>query len=426
MLPWLQALLWIGFILLPYSGQYDESTGSVSFKRAELLWARALLEGASDQAQSKRGTEPNFESAASDRFSQSGVTPRAATKKRRNSLLGGISLLGGNSLLGGATRLFGSKKPMLAPLHISSGRSFKGRVLDSSYHRLPEGHASHRSEKVEEGSWRFTLRKWANNGRANAMAATYPVRTGATENRLFSLLRWDTRSFKACTLLFGLMMVVAYDAKEQHRALQREADMGELSRAAHGVWDVAYSLLTDAATFRLWDTWQSHITFEIVKLVFALTTFPFFIFMVDALNTLFTHTDATGYTPSGSIIGADLNGLSAYLGWIKEDILSEYSPWNSEFDDHSKFKERDMAKLHEIIEEGEQCLLDAWQRPGSAVRVTRKKMLDIDAALAKVVTRESASEELFRRCFPDKVLIDEYWRKLKLKEQSDVEERELR
>jgi hypothetical protein len=77
-----------------------------------------------------------------------------------------------------------------------------------------------------------------------------------------------------------------------------------------------------------------------------------------------------------------------------------------------------MAKLERLVEEGEQFL--AKLKPGSSMRLTRKKQQEIDAALAKVITREVASEDLFRHCFPDKVLADEYRRKLSTKDPDEA------
>ena len=94
--------------------------------------------------------------------------------------------------------------------------------------------------------------------------------------------------------------------------------------------------------------------------------------------------------------------------WLKEDILSDYGPLKAELEDQSKFKQKDVERLYKAIEEGEQVVQSAWRKPGSALRVTQKKMMEIDKLLAKLVTRENASEELFAQCFPDTVLVDQY------------------
>ena len=184
--------------------------------------------------------------------------------------------------------------------------------------------------------------------------------------------------------------------------------------------------------------------------------------MIDQFSTLFTHTDATAYTRTGKIVASDTTGLSAYLQvalttrlakvglwwhatphslllrarvtsplcllplpylagpapplpscyshpqWLKEDILGEYGPLKAELDDQSKFKQKDVERLYKAIEEGEQVVQNAWRKPGSAFTRTQKKMMEIDKLLAKLVTRETASEELFALCFPDAVLIDQY------------------
>jgi hypothetical protein len=91
-------------------------------------------------------------------------------------------------------------------------------------------------------------------------------------------------------VLFLLLMIIAYDAREIHLAREGDADMSLPARTLR----VSTVFLGDMITFRLWDTWQSQITFEIVKLVFALTTFPFFVFMIDSCPTLASNRKASG------------------------------------------------------------------------------------------------------------------------------------
>ena len=72
----------------------------------------------------------------------------------------------------------------------------------------------------------------------------------------------------------------------------------------------------------------------------------------------------------------------------------------------------DQDKLHRAVKEAEECLATAWQRPSTALRVTRRKKAELDGLLAEIVTRESASEALFQACFPDVVLVEEYKKKM--------------
>ena len=77
-----------------------------------------------------------------------------------------------------------------------------------------------------------------------------------------------------------------------------------------------------------------------------------------------------------------------------------------------------MKRLNRAVIEGELCLEKAWNRPSSATRVTRAKKLKIDELLSSIITREKASDALYRQCFPDRVLIAEY-----IEEQEEAEER---
>ena len=202
MIVWLQALLWLGFLLLPYSGEFDKSTGVVSFRRAHLLWARAKLEGLSPT----QVREPKQESE-----SESESPSKVDAMKRRGSTLGS------------SCQLFGGKKTPRRPKEVvsnlvSSTSAVSSSILagaassvtstiSSGYQRLG-GRQETLESLAEESSvrslsswrsgwdrWVQWATKWAARARSNSMAATYPMRTGATKNRLFTLLTWDSRSF---------------------------------------------------------------------------------------------------------------------------------------------------------------------------------------------------------------------------------------
>jgi hypothetical protein len=84
-------------------------------------------------------------------------------------------------------------------------------------------------------------------------------------------------------------------------------------------------------------------------------------------------TDATAYTAAGRVTSVDPNGLSSYLAWLRDDVLGVYSACAAELKDSQKFPPRNIQKLRRALEDGEACLVDAWRRPASAVRVTRAK-----------------------------------------------------
>ena len=105
----------------------------------------------------------------------------------------------------------------------------------------------------------------------------------------------------------------------------------------------------------------------------------------------------------------DTNGLSAYLQWLREDVLGP-ERFKTELADN--FPRKQLDRLHRAVDDADATLEAAWLRPGSALRVTRKRKAELDALLAEIITSESASEDLYRRCFPDKVLVADYKKRL--------------
>ena len=73
-----------------------------------------------------------------------------------------------------------------------------------------------------------------------------------------------------------------------------------------------------------WDTWELQLTFTFVKILFWLSSFPFLLFTLGG-ETLFTHTDPTAYNAHGRIVSPQTTGLSAYLSWLRDDILNNES-----------------------------------------------------------------------------------------------------
>lgn len=146
-----------------------------------------------------------------------------------------------------------------------------------------------------------------------------------------------------------------------------------------------------------------------VKLVFSLSSAPFFLFNVGPLAKLFAHTDETAYTRSGQIVTFDPTGLSAYLAWLKSDILSPRG-FATELRDTLSIQDR--LRLTAALRDAERHLERAWLRPATALRATRRKKAELEAVLATIVTEEGASAELFKACFPDRVLIQKYKTKL--------------
>ena len=73
------------------------------------------------------------------------------------------------------------------------------------------------------------------------------------------------------------------------------------------------------------------VSFEVVKLVFALSAAPFFCFTLGPVGKIFSHADPTAYTRSGRLAQTDTTGLSAYLVWLKADVL-ESERWRQELE----------------------------------------------------------------------------------------------
>jgi len=201
-------------------------------------------------------------------------------------------------------------------------------------------------------------------------------------------------------------MLKAEWTREAMAAMERGEDL--YRHSLYHFWLVMVDM-TMIFSGDFWTRWRTQITYQVIKLLFALSTFPFFIFILGPFGKLFAHTDATAYTRNGRMVLPDANGLSAYLQWLKEDILGTHR-WAMELE--TRFPARDLKRLRKAVTDGEVFLEKAWQRPARALAVTRKKKLEIDALLAEIVTKEKASAALYQKCFPDKVLVDEYVAKI--------------
>lgn len=163
--------------------------------------------------------------------------------------------------------------------------------------------------------------------------------------------------------------------------------------------------MLDIFTAEFWIRWRTQITFQLIKLFFALTAAPFFLFTIGPLAKLFAHADPTAWTRGGRCVRPDPNGLSAYLDWLKNDVLKNQR-FADELNEH--FPAREVKRLTRAVVEGERKLANAWSRPSHFTRVTTAEKIRIDEMLAKIVTEEKASAALYKQCFPDKVLQAQY------------------
>lgn len=154
-----------------------------------------------------------------------------------------------------------------------------------------------------------------------------------------------------------------------------------------------------------WLQWRTQITYQLVKLFFALTAAPFFLFTIGPLAKIFAHADPTAWTRGGRCVQPQPTGLAAYLSFLKNDVLNS-STFAAEFQD--RFSQREVKQLTRAVVEGERLLASAWARPARFTRDTIKEKLRIDAILAKIVTKEKASPALYQKCFPDRMIVDDY------------------
>jgi len=266
---------------------------------------------------------------------------------------------------------------------------------------------------------------------ANLRALTAAIwqSTRGSNNRMILLLLWDSVSFAACALLFVSMIALAL---ENEWELEREMGQtpGPLSPGSGDRWSGANIKVTAAnpstmqfvesilwvlwaggtvLSGRAWETWQAKMTFQICKLLFAFSAFPFFVFNTP-LGRLFSHADATAYTSWGQLTFPDPAGLGAFLHWIKHDIISSSSYHATEFKERFDMLER--AKLRLAVKDAERHLAQAWKRPALVRKVSAKEKRKLEALLASIVTKKTASAELYQACFPDQVVLERYKRDL--------------
>lgn len=203
----------------------------------------------------------------------------------------------------------------------------------------------------------------------------------ASRNRMISLLKWDIYMFVGQFLLYYVMLFMLLSKSRSH---------------------VLQQFLSTLTTF---SGWEAEITYAVVKILYALSAFPFFFFTIGPLTQLFTHTEPTAYTRDGRLVAVDTTGLSAYLNWFKEDVLG-VDRFSFELD--SNFSRKDVERIKKAISKSEHVRDDAWKRPATALKVTRKKKAELDSLLRSIITKDVASEMLYRACFPDSVLIERF------------------
>ena len=108
-------------------------------------------------------------------------------------------------------------------------------------------------------------------------------------------------------------------------------------------------------------------------------------------------------------------GLSAYLRWIREDVLAPNSAHAEELE--TRFSQKEDLNMRRAVKNAERTLKEAWRKPASAISVTGNTKLALDKMLLKLISKERASKALYAHCFPDRVLVDEYEKNKRLRKQ---------
>lgn len=156
--------------------------------------------------------------------------------------------------------------------------------------------------------------------------------------RLHVLLAWDAKALMMVGVLFVIMIACAAvaEVRDDDRAAAKLAGVGRaISASLVGQeevdatwWGVLFSstrfygavglrLLTPSFYYG----WRCEISYSICKVVFALSSFPFLFLMIGVVNRLLTHATRTAYNEHGQLTAIDQSGLSAYLRYLRQDIL---------------------------------------------------------------------------------------------------------
>ena len=84
------------------------------------------------------------------------------------------------------------------------------------------------------------------------------------------------------------------------------------------------------------------------------------------------------------------------------------------------FSAEQVAKLRKALDDGERCVEHAWQRRRTMREVTTRMKAHVISVVKSVITKESASDALYRQCFPNDLLVDEY-KARRLRQKNDAE-----
>lgn len=184
--------------------------------------------------------------------------------------------------------------------------------------------------------------------------------------RFVALVKWDLACFLCSLLLF----------------------LAAVTHAAPS-WE---SLLHSAEP---WTGWRAACAFYIcVRVIFALTAFPFALFEVPGLSSLLAWTQASGYAPDGRLVAEDVGGFSAYVAWLEGFVSSRAA--------RRHLGARELQLLQRAAVAARRHLRSA---PHEGKRLGRRRIEELEGLLTSLVPPKSP---LFGAVFPDRMLCNQY------------------
>jgi len=353
LLCYLQLLLAFAVTLLPFTGNYQTKTGVVKYERRNKLWAEATM-----------------------------MLAREESKHLGHSFV--------RQLPKAAQRL---------------------GIMDASdveYSHLDSDLKVRRSELFADSVPLYT------RARRALWILHYPDRAKRTDelsrNRLVTLVRYDHYAFMLAGVLFLTLAFQAasleerIDAKAESatRCQQRGLCAPVREWTLHRLLWIAWYFVLGGAL----QSWRARLSFGITKLFFSLSAAPFFPLTISVINKLFTHADPTAYTADGRLTRMDSVGLAAYLVFLRDDVVYS-SRFQVEFE--TDFAASEVERLKAAIVEGQAYLDALWENPiGNIPKRCAKKKKRVEAVVKSVITRQTASDTLYRTVFPNEVLVEEY------------------
>ena len=67
-----------------------------------------------------------------------------------------------------------------------------------------------------------------------------------------------------------------------------------------------------------------------------------------------------------------------------------------------------MAALWHALEQGEATVQSAWQNRRTMAQQAHRMKEEVIGVVRRVITKDTASEDLYNQCFPDEVLVERY------------------